>query len=125
MTTNVEIVNRAYQAFASGDIPAVIDLLTDDVSWNSPKTLPQGGDYTGRDGAMQFFVNLGAAWTNLGLRVNTVVDLGDDTVIGLADAEGHLATGVAAGYGVAHVFGLQNNKIVSFREYTDLDAMIV
>ena len=46
---NIDVVNRAYSAFASGDIAALLDTLSDDVEWSSPTTLPHGGEFSGRD----------------------------------------------------------------------------
>jgi ketosteroid isomerase-like protein len=40
MTANIDVVNGAYSAFASGDIAALVDTLSDDVEWSSPMTLP-------------------------------------------------------------------------------------
>ncbi len=31
--TNTDVVQRTYEAVGRGDIPAVLDLLTDDVEW--------------------------------------------------------------------------------------------
>jgi uncharacterized protein len=31
--TNTDVVQQGYEAFGRGDIPAVLDLLTDDVEW--------------------------------------------------------------------------------------------
>ena len=42
----------------SGDIPTVIGLLADDVTWNVPTALP-GGKFAGRDGVGQFFQGIG------------------------------------------------------------------
>jgi ketosteroid isomerase-like protein len=59
MGANAELVEKTYEAFGRGDIPAVIANLADDVEWSSPTTLPQGGLFHGMSGAMQFFEGLG------------------------------------------------------------------
>jgi ketosteroid isomerase-like protein len=35
---NLEIVQRAYKAFAEGDLPTLLKLLADDVEWSFPST---------------------------------------------------------------------------------------
>jgi ketosteroid isomerase-like protein len=50
--TNVDAVQRIYEAVGSGDIPALLNLLTDDVEWtlHGPSVIPartlrsRGGD---------------------------------------------------------------------------------
>jgi ketosteroid isomerase-like protein len=40
-----DVIRHAYDAFGRGDIPAVIEVLADDVDWSLPDLLPQGGSY--------------------------------------------------------------------------------
>ena len=39
---NVELIQRAYDAFARGYIPEVMSVLADDIEWHVPAVLPQG-----------------------------------------------------------------------------------
>ena len=38
-----DVVRQAYEAFERGDIPAVIESLSDDVTWEVAEVLPQVG----------------------------------------------------------------------------------
>jgi ketosteroid isomerase-like protein len=120
--TNAELIEGAYAAFARGDIPAVIELLADEVEWSSPATLPQGGHFHGKAGVGDFFQALGGAWSDLGLGVESVSEAGADLVIGVVRADGTLRDGGPSGYGATHVFTVQSGKVVHFREYVDLDG---
>jgi uncharacterized protein len=122
MGANASLIQAAYDAFARGDIPAVIDLVDDSVEWSSPGTLPQGGQFHGRDGVGQFFQAVGGAWSSLALDVEAVTEAGSELVIGLVRADGTRQGGGPAGYGATHVFTVRDGKVVRFREYTDLDA---
>jgi ketosteroid isomerase-like protein len=124
MGTNAAIVNSAYEAFGVGDIPTVIGLLTDDVAWTSPATLPQGGTFTGPGGVLQFFQRVGAAWSSLHLDIESVDEIGDSHVVGIVRGAGELTGGAPSGYGAVHVFAIRDDKIASFREFTDLDEAI-
>jgi len=125
MTTNVELVQGAYDAFSKGDIPTVVGLLADDVVWHGPETLPHGGTFKGTDEVMSFFQGLGAAWENLGLDVEGISALGGDQVIALLRADGtRRGSGNADGYGAVHVFSVTDGKISRFREDVDLDAAL-
>ena len=118
---NVAAVNGAYEAFGSGDIPAVIAVLADDVEWSSPLTLPHGGQFRGKGGVGEFFQGIGAQWSSLQLEVHGVTALSADTVVGVVTATGELRSGGSGGYGAAHVFTFNNGSVVRFQEYVDLD----
>ena len=122
MATSVDLVNGAYSAFAKGDIPALLESLSDDVDWSSPAALPHGGDFSGKDGVLKFFQGIGAMWDPLVVEVEGVADAGDGLVLALVHASGTRKGGGAAGYGAAHAFNVRDGKIVRFREYVDLDA---
>jgi ketosteroid isomerase-like protein len=122
MSANTSVVQSAYDAFAKGDIPGVINLLSEDVEWSSPSTLPHGGHFHGQDGVGKFFAGIGAAWQGLGLDIESVSDAGDNVVIGVVRADGTRQDGRSEGYGATHLFTVSGDKIVRFREYTDLDS---
>jgi ketosteroid isomerase-like protein len=119
---DVKLIKQMYEAFGRGDIPAVLDSLAEDVEWSAPGTLPQGGQFRGSSGAMQFFEGVGAAWETLGLDVEFLGEAGEDLVVGIVRAEGTLRGGAPGGYGAVHVFTVGEGKITCFREYTDLDG---
>lgn len=118
MSSNGDMIRQAYDAFGRGDIPAVIEMLADDVDWSVPEILPQGGSFTGTDGAGRFFQNLGETYEELGLDVQSLVD-GDGTVVGLGVGRGTLRAGGSVEYGFAHVFEIDGGKVTRFREYAD------
>ena len=121
MTANSDVVNRAYSAFASGDIAALLDTLSDDVEWSSPTTLPHGGEFSGRDGVLTFFQGIGAMWESLEVDVEAIGDAGDSLVLAVVRASGTRRGGEASGYGAAHAFEVRDGSIIRFREYVDLD----
>jgi ketosteroid isomerase-like protein len=124
MGSNAEVVQKAYAAFAAGDIAGILDLLDDNVEWSAPATLPQGGSFTGKDGALKFFEGLGASWDTLQVEAESVGGLGTNLAVGVVRGSGKLRGGGPAQYGAVHVFTVENGKITRFREYVDLDAAL-
>jgi ketosteroid isomerase-like protein len=120
MGVNAALIEQTYAAFGRGDIASVVANLADDVEWFAPATLPQGGQFQGKTGAVQFFEGLGAAWEGLGLDVEGVGEVGENLVVGVVRADGILRGGGPSGYGATHVFTVRDAKITRFREYTDL-----
>jgi hypothetical protein len=123
MGSNAQIIEQAYAAFGRGEVPAVLAMLTDDVEWSSPRTLPHGGEFHGVAQVGKFFEGIGAAWDPLTLAVEQVDEVGD-MVVGVVRADGVRRGGGAAGYGAAHVFRIRDGKIAAFHEYVDTDAPI-
>ena len=52
---NQELIERAYQAFARGDIPTVLEALVVDIHWHVPGRGPISGDYHGHAEVLGFF----------------------------------------------------------------------
>jgi uncharacterized protein len=64
--SNVETVKRGYEAFGRGDIPAILELLADDVRWEHHPTgnsaqdrdVPYMRARSGREAAAGFFADI-------------------------------------------------------------------
>lgn len=50
--SNLKSVQSAYDAFAEGDIPAVLDFLSPGIEWTEAEGFPYGGTYTGPDAVL-------------------------------------------------------------------------
>jgi ketosteroid isomerase-like protein len=119
---NLDRVNEAYAAFGRGDIAALLDLLTDDVAWSSPATLPHGGHFSGKAGAQKFFEGIGALWESLTVTPSGVGEAGSNLVLATLAVSGTRRAGGPASYGAMHTFTFRDGKIAGFREFVDLDT---
>lgn len=66
MNNNIATVNTLYEAFGKGDIPAIIDLLADNVQWEQwadnfaqKAGVPWMQARNGKDGVLEFFRIIG------------------------------------------------------------------
>jgi ketosteroid isomerase-like protein len=118
MASGAEVVQEAYEAFGRGDIPAVLELVADDVKWDVAEVLVQGGSWRGREGAGQFFQGLGELYEGLSVDITDLID-GGDQVVGVGVGRGKRRGGDDAEYGFTHVFTVQDGKVTRFREYAD------
>ena len=55
---NIERAKKAYQAFATGDMATVSDLMAPDILWHILGHNPLSGDYKGKDAVFGFFGQL-------------------------------------------------------------------
>lgn len=120
---NVDTIRGIYDAFARGDIPAIIDQLADDVAWHSPETLPWGGDERGHEGVLAFFGRLGGAVDELVPDVRTFIDGGDHVTV-LGTHHGRAKGGAPFEAEWAMVWRLRDGKVVEFRDYVDTAAVL-
>jgi len=52
---NQALIERAYDAFAQGDIPTVLETLAEDILWHVPGRGPLSRDYHGHAEILEFF----------------------------------------------------------------------
>ncbi len=119
---NVDLVRGIYDAFAAGDVPAVLAAMSPDMIWNEAENFPLAdrNPYVGHDAIVQgVFVRLAEQWDGFAVEVDEVLDAGD-TVVALGHYVGsHRATGKAIRAQLAHVWRIEGNKATRFQQYTD------
>jgi ketosteroid isomerase-like protein len=119
---NVDIIRRVYDAFARGDIPAVLGALDASVEWREAENFlyADKNPYMGPEAVlMGVFARLGGEWDQFQATPDSILDAGD-TVIGQGHYGGtYKATGKTVRAQFAHVFTLSGGKVVRFQQYTD------
>jgi uncharacterized protein len=124
---NVDVVRRCYEAVGRDDVPAVLDLLTDDVEWTlqGPPAIPFAGTRRGHEGVAGFFSLVRETLKFLQFEIREFVAQGD-TVIVLGHEHNLITpTGRRFHQEWAHVYGLRNGKIAAFRAFEDTAAYLV
>ena len=121
---NTELVQRAYNHFLQGEIPALLDLLSEDVEWliPGPESAPTAGSWHGHEQVGRFFEALSDSMEPRQFEPREFVAQGDKVV-----ALGHYLWRVKATDGqwesdFAHLFNVRNGRVTRFQEFTDTDA---
>lgn len=119
---NVALVRAIYDAFAAGDVPAVLDLMSPDIVWNEAESFPyaDGNPYRGTEAIVGgVFARLGSEWDGFAALPEEFLDAGD-TVVVLGRYRGTFrATGRALDAQLAHVWRVEGGRAVRFQQYTD------
>ena len=119
--SNIKIVQTAYECFGRGDLPGILDLLTDDVDWHSPKV--EGADFygrkTGKAGATEFFVGLGTRESAPEFEPRDFVAAGDKVVVLGRWASTVTETGKRWETEFSHTFTIRDGKIARWHELFD------
>lgn len=124
-TNTVDIVQQTYTAVARGDIPAVLDLLSDDVEWTlqGPATIPFAGTRHGREGITDFFTLVAQSLEFELFEPYEVVAQGDTVVAIGKERSRSTASGRKVVQEWAHVYTLKDGKIARFRAFEDTAAL--
>lgn len=121
---NTRLVQQAYENFKNGDLPALLDLYSDDIDWRLPKieNMPFFGSRKGRAETAEFFQSLAEAQDVLTFNPQEFIAQGDK-VVALGDYLWRVkAIGREFGSDWAHVWTVKNGKLVGFQEYADTAA---
>src|SRR6516164_2581288 len=114
--TNATIVRKAYDDFADGDIPAVLQAFDTSIIWHVPGHSPLSGDYKGPDEIVGFFKHTSAlCGGTFAIEVQHVL-AEEDVVVALVTVKAE-RNGRPAAFPEVHVWRLVNEKITEFREF--------
>jgi hypothetical protein len=125
--TNVEVVQETYEAVGRGDIPALLDLLTDDVEWTfqGPSRIPFAGTRRGREGVAEFFSLVGENLEFERFEPREFVAQGDTVVVLGFERSLIKPTGRTFEQDWAHVYKLRDGKVAEFLALEDTAAHAV
>ncbi len=122
--SHLDVVKGVYDAFARGDVPAVLGAMTDDIDWQEPTTLPFE-DQTGPQAVGEnVFGPLMSMFENFTCTPEEIHDAGDVVfVIGTYRGKG-TNTGKELDAKFVHVWRVRDGKLAGFRTYTDTHSYL-
>ena len=123
---NVQLIQQVYEDFGRGDIPAILNILADDIDWHvpGPTDIPTRGTRRGREQVAQFFTEVGETFDFEQFEPREFIAQGDVVVV-LGYSRGSVkSTGRAIEGDWSMVFNLREGKVVRFRDYEDTNAFV-
>lgn len=63
----IRAVQAAYSAFARGDLPGLLEIISDEITWDATDALWAKGTFFGHDGVREYFQQLEELWEDLRL----------------------------------------------------------
>jgi ketosteroid isomerase-like protein len=112
------LVRRAYDAFARGDVPGVVDCVAEDVECVLSDETPYGGVWRGRDGLARGLEGLCGHYEELVIEVSELVGDGE-TVVVLGHLHGRALGGGNLWQPFAHVVRVRDGRITHLTSYAD------
>ncbi|MCW2286140.1 ketosteroid isomerase-like protein [Rhodoblastus acidophilus] len=127
MMNNVELVKSLYDAFKRGDLETIFAASDPNIKWISnadPALIPWGGERNGVEAAKGFFKELGDHVEFESFMPQEFFSGSDSvTVLGHTTARMKPSGGLVE-HEWAHIFKIENGKVVEFRDFTDTHAVV-
>ncbi|MCW5766610.1 MAG: nuclear transport factor 2 family protein [Phycisphaeraceae bacterium] len=122
MPSPLQLVRSIYDAFARGDVAAVLGAMSPDIVWTEAEHFPyaDGNPYIGPDAvARGVFARCISEWDGFAVRTDEFLDAGD-TVVVLGRYLGTFkATGRPQNTQFVHVWRIAGGKAVRFQQFAD------
>lgn len=125
MTDNTALIRGLYEAFAAGDIPAVLGRFDPRIRWVEAEGFPYGGVYVGPDEVLEnVFMKLGTEWEGFAAVPSEYV-AERDMVVAMGTYSGtYKATGKSFKTPMVHVWRVRDGSIVEFHQHTDTAVVL-
>ena len=111
---NVEVVRRAWEAFASHDNEAIFPLYDPEVEIHDEFL---NRVYRGFDGVREYFCDLLGVWDEYGSDVEGWIDAGDDVIAVVVSSARGKQSGARVEQRRWHVWTIRNGKLWRLRVY--------
>ena len=113
-------IKSVYEAFAKGDVPGVLEVLSSDIEWTEAEGFPYAGTYRGPKAILEgVFMRLATEWEGFVAVPHEFID-GGDAIVALGKYSGvYKATNKSFQADFAHVWKLREGRAVRFVQYVD------
>ena len=119
---NILLVRGLYEAFAAGNVPAVLAAFDPHILWNEAENFPyaDGNPYIGPEAVLHgVFARCVGEWDGFSVAIEELLDAGD-TIVALGRYGGTCkATGRVQHTQLVHVWRVNGGKLVRFQQYAD------
>jgi ketosteroid isomerase-like protein len=115
-----ELVRDVYEAFARGDVPAVLGAMAADMEWHEAEGMPYGGVYHGGEAVAQnVFGPITQDVVDFAVTAEEFIASGDAVAAVVRYTGTGKATGKKLDLPVVHVWKVRNGKAEQFRQFID------
>lgn len=118
--TNLETVKELYRSFTTKDYEAFLKICKTDLEWIQNPGFPNGKRHLGAEAVVEnVFKSFDATWSEWNFQIEEYLEAGDSIIV-IGYYHGvHGKTGKGFRADAAHIYDLQDGKIVKFRQFAD------
>ena len=121
--SSVDSVRGLYEAFAQGDVAAVVAGMDANIEWRQAESnpyQPSGDAWIGPDAIVSnLFMRLASEWDGFAVHPQQYHDAGDAVVVEGRYSGMYKTTGADLDAQFCHVFKFSNDRVTSFQQFTD------
>jgi uncharacterized protein len=123
---NISVIQQAFTDFLNGNIPAIIDVCTDDIVWTTFETpeVPYARTYNGKQGVGLFFSTLAANVDYTQFEPREFYADGDKIFVKGYHAATVKSTGKSYGQEFLMEFNMRDAKVAYFRTWLNINDQI-
>lgn len=125
MENKIQTVQQVYGEFGKGNVPGVLNLLHDDVSWSDPgyPEIPYAAKRNGKDEVMNFFIEMSSTITFSQFEPRLFLNDGNFVVVkGFFAGKGN-ATGKTFESDWVMIWEVVDGKVKSYEAFVDTSKM--
>ena len=120
---NVTLLKSLYNAFGSGDIPAVLGAMSPGIKWYQAESnpyRPSGEPWVGPDAVLtNLFMKLGTEWDGFTVHPRSFHGAGGSVIVEGRYTGTFKATGKSMDLQICHIWDVEDGKITRFQQYID------
>jgi ketosteroid isomerase-like protein len=119
-TESADVVRDMYEAFARGDVAAVLAAMVDDIEWHESEGMPYGGVHRSPDAVVQgVFGPLLHDIPDFTVTPEEIIASGDRVAVVARYGGTGAESGARLDLQVVHVYDVRDGKVVRFRQFAD------
>jgi uncharacterized protein len=115
--SNIDTARSAYEAFGSGDLESLREMMTEDSTWLTSDELPLGGETHGRDAIVGNFAQIPNHWSSFSVEPEEFIDAGEWVVVRGTQRAGSNGDSFEAPF--AHLLKFADGRIARGEFYAD------
>jgi uncharacterized protein len=117
---SVDVVKGIYEAFARGDVPAVLGGFAEDIEWYEAEGMPYGGLHRGGESvAQKVFGPISEDVEGFAVTPEEFMGSGDAVAVVTRYTGTGKATGKRLDQTAVHVWDIRDGKAARFRQFMD------
>jgi ketosteroid isomerase-like protein len=116
---NVDLVRRGWQAYESGDLSAVLEMLSPDMVTHVGSPMPVAGTYHGPEGFLQVTIDWAEGFDDLVMTSEEFIDAGGQVVVRSLHKSRGAESGAPVETAIWYVFTVQAGKAVHVAIFND------
>lgn len=119
---NLTIIDNLYKAFATGDMPAVLGAMDENIVWNEAdgNKYADGNPYIGPNAVLEgVFARIGAEHEYFKVKDIQLHEMSDNKILATVRYDAKWKNGGSYDAQAAHFWTLKDGKIVAFQQYVN------